>query len=189
MVARILNRSNARQISMAVNAVGLRDGEVAADVGFGGGLGLELMLEKVGASGRVHGVDVSADMVGRAARRFRREVAGGRLALHVGSLTKLPLDDAGLDAAITVNTVYFVADLAPALEELARVLKPTGRLAVGIGDPDAMARMPMTPYGFRLRPVNEIVAAARASGLELRSHTEAGEGVRAAHVLVFSRTG
>src|SRR5690348_17317421 len=71
LFARILNRSNAGQIAMAVDAVGLSDGDVAADVGFGGGLGLDLLLEKVGASGTVHGIDLSADMVERAARRFR----------------------------------------------------------------------------------------------------------------------
>jgi SAM-dependent methyltransferase len=50
--------------------------------------------------------------------------------------------------AITVNTIYFVDDLDRACSELARVLRPGGRLVVGIGDPEAMARMPFSAYGF-----------------------------------------
>ena len=183
----MLNRSNARQIERAVDAVSLSAGDVAADVGFGGGLGLRLMLERVGPSGTVHGIDVSADMVGRAARRFRAAVARGQLVLNEGSLMKLPLEDATVDGAITVNTVYFVAELTSAFEEFARVLKPSGRVVVGIGDPDGMARMPMTRYGFRLRRVDEIIESARTSGLELRNHIRIGKGMRAGHLLAFYR--
>jgi arsenite methyltransferase len=38
---------------------------------------------------------------------------------------------------------------------------------VGIGDPEAMARMPFTSYGFTLRPATEIIAALKNAGLEL----------------------
>lgn len=189
LVARVLNRTNAAAISKAVDAAGLGEGDVAADVGFGGGLGLQLMLQKVGLSGKVYGIDVSADMVSRAARQFRKEVEDGRLILDEGSLTRLPLEGGTVDGAITVNTVYFIADLAPAFAELVRVLRPGGRVVLGIGDPDSMARMPMTSYGFRLRPIDEIVGAARASGLELRSRVQTGDGIRARHVLTFSCAG
>lgn len=189
VIAGFLNRSNARQISEAVDAVGLRAGDVAADIGFGGGRGLQLILEKVGASGTVHGVDVSTDMVRQAARRFREAVMSGRLVLNEGSLTNLPLEGATVDGAITVNTVYFVADLSMAFAELDRVLKRRGRVVVGIGDPESMARMPMTSYGFRLRPVDEIVDAARAAGLDLQSHRRIGSGIRAGHVLAFGKAG
>jgi arsenite methyltransferase len=82
-------------------------------------------------------------------------------------LTALPLDDASVDAAITLNTVYFVADLDGACAELARVLRPGGRAVVGIGDPDIMAHLPFTDYGFRVRPVAEIHAALEKSGLQV----------------------
>ena len=48
---------------MAVTALELGPGGVAADLGFGGGLGLELLLERVGTKGRVLGVDISPTMV------------------------------------------------------------------------------------------------------------------------------
>jgi SAM-dependent methyltransferase len=127
-------------------------------------------------------------MVGRASRRFRREVASGRLHLRSGSITQLPLETESIEAAITINTIYFIAELDRAFSELARVLTRSGRIVVGIGDPEAMSRMPMTPYGFRLRPVAEITAAAELAGLALRDDKRSGHDAGAAHLLVFAHT-
>jgi hypothetical protein len=52
-----------------------------------------------------------------------------------------------------------------------------------------MARMPMTPYGFKLRPVDEVVAAAQAQGLNLYKHARVGQRDQAAHLLAFARRG
>jgi hypothetical protein len=78
-VARALNRGNARAIAAAVDATGIGPGGVAADIGFGGGVGLQLLLDRAGDGGTVHGVEVSDDMLRRARSRFRRDVASGRL--------------------------------------------------------------------------------------------------------------
>jgi arsenite methyltransferase len=165
LVARALNRGNSRAIAAAVDAADVPSGGVAADIGFGGGLGLQLLLERVGDGGLVHGIEVADDMLNRARSRFRPDIESGRLRLSHGSLTALPLDDASVDAVITLNTVYFISELDAACAELARVLRPGGRAVVGIGDPEVMGRAPVTSYGFTLRPVAEIVAALQKSGL------------------------
>jgi SAM-dependent methyltransferase len=187
LIGNMLNRSNRGEIAMAIAALDITSGAVGADLGFGGGVGLELLLARVGDTGRVYGVDLSPTMVSRASRRFRREVASGRLHLHSGSITQLPLDDESIQAAITINTIYFIPELDRAFSELARVLTRPGRVVVGIGDPDAMAKMPMTPYGFRLRPVAEVTTAAESAGLTLRDDKRSGQGIGAAHLLVFAR--
>lgn len=178
-----LNRHNAGAVTAAVEALALRGGETAADIGFGGGFGLELLL---GSGCReVHGIDISTTMLARARRHHRRELATGRLRLVEGSLTALPLPDGGLDAAITVNTVYFVADLPAAMAELARVLTPGGRAVIGFGDPAAMAAMSVTRHGFRIRPVAELEATAAGAGLESR-HSRVGEAEDAFHLLAVA---
>ena len=138
---------------------------MVADVGFGGGVGLKFLLDGVGQSGRVHGVEVSETMLGNAARRFRRDIAAGRLVLHEGSLTRLPFADGALKGVLTVNTIYFVADLDRAFTELARVVGSSGRIVVGVADPDVMKRMPFTGHGFALRPVSEVIDTLRGAGL------------------------
>jgi arsenite methyltransferase len=95
---------------------------------------------------------------------LHRQLDAGTLQLAHGSLTALPLDDDSLDAAITVNTVYFVPDLGAACAELARVIRPAGRAVVGMGDPEVMARLPFASYGFALRPVADVTAALQKAG-------------------------
>jgi arsenite methyltransferase len=187
VVGTILNRVNRGMIADAVDALELKPGVTAADLGFGGGVGLALLLERVGPQGRVLGVDLSPTMVRRASGQFDREIASGRMQLQLGSLTKLPLDDGSIQGAITVNTIYFIAELDRVFSELARVITGPGRVVMGIGDPENMANMPMTSHGYRLRPVDDVVAAAKSAGLYQQDHRRVGEGDDAAHLLVFAR--
>lgn len=163
-VAFILNRGNKRAIAAAVDAAAIAEGQTVADLGFGGGAGLSLLLAQVGADGTVHGIEISPDMLARASAGHPSEIAAGRLRIAEGSLTALPLADDSLDAAITVNTLYFVPELDAVCAELTRVVRPGGRLVIGIGDPDAMAKLPFTAYGFSLRPVADVIAALEKSG-------------------------
>lgn len=188
LAARMLNRGNRATIAGAVAAVDARQGQTVADIGFGGGAGLESLLRQVGGDGTVHGVEVSTTMLDRARRRLRGPIAAGNLVLHHGAMGSLPLPDACLDALISTNTVYFIDDLAAALAELARVLRPSGRAVLGVGDPDAMARLPVTKHGFRLRPIAEIVAVADAVGLELVEDRRLGDSPRAFHLLICERS-
>jgi arsenite methyltransferase len=185
MVARMLNRANGGFMAEAIESLELPSDAVAADLGFGGGAGLGILLERVGPTGQVYGVDLSQTMVSRASRRFKRDVASGRLHLHEGSLTKLPLKDGAIQGAITINTIYFIADLDRVFSELARVLSPSGRVVVGIGDPQMMARMPTTPFGFTIRQPDAIAAVAKTAGLVLQDHRREGQGDEARHLLVF----
>jgi arsenite methyltransferase len=187
LAARALNRGNASAIAAAVDAAEVPRGGVAADIGFGGGIGLRLLLDRVGDDGIVYGVEIADDMLRRAASRFRRDVEAGRLRLADGSLTALPLDTESVDAVITLNTVYFVSDLDSACAELVRVLRPGGRTVVGIGDPEVMSNLPFTEYGFTLRPITEIAAALTNSGLRVE-HCRIDEKPMPRYLFVGRRT-
>lgn len=183
-VAVVLNRGNRHAVAGAVDAVKATAGKTVADIGFGGGLGLDLLLRRVGPQGTVYGVEVAEDMLTRARARYPSEIADDRIRLVNGSLTALPLADRSLDAAISVNTVYFMSDLDAACTELARVLRPGGRAVLGVGDPDAMARLPFTDYGFTLRPIAEIVAALKGAGFADVEQSRLDEVAIPHHLLV-----
>ncbi len=189
LVGAALNRDNRDTVTAAVEALDLQAGEVALDIGFGGGVGLPVLLAAVGTAGRVHGVDISATMLARASRAHRRDCSAGRLHLHAGSITGLPLDDGSIDAAMTVNTIYFVADLDLAFAEAARVLRPDGRFVVGIGDPVAMRKIPVVRHGFRVRPVTEVMDALARAGLHVIAHRRFGDSAAAPHRLLARRLG
>jgi arsenite methyltransferase len=116
-------------------------------------------------------------------------VKSGKLRLTHGSLTELPLDDESLDAAITINTVYFESDLSAACAELARVMRPGGRAVVGIGDPDVMARLPFVSYGFTLRPLADVIAALENAGFDHVEQRRLDEVAIPHIVIVARRTG
>ncbi|MEV4056355.1 class I SAM-dependent methyltransferase [Amycolatopsis sp. NPDC049688] len=185
IVGAMLNRRNRAAVVRAVAALRPGGTETALDIGFGGGLGLSLLLRE---AGEVHGVDISVTMLERARKTFRREIAAGRLVVHEGSMTALPLAAASVDAIVSTNTIYFVDDLDAALTEVARVLRPGGRFVLGIGDPEAMNRAEMlTRNGFRIRPLEHVEAALARAGLEVRAHERlAGRGL-GFHLLVTGR--
>jgi len=186
LVGRMLNRRNRGIIRAAVNALEAAPGSRLADVGFGGGVGIELLLERVGPDGHVDGVDRSETMMDAAHRRFRDALTAGRLSLFQASMEYLPLADASLDGVITLNTFYFLPDLGRAAAEFARVLRPGGRLVVGVFDPAAMQRMPVVEHGFRVRPTEEITAALESAGLVQTRHLRVGRGPDAYHLLLVS---
>ncbi|NYJ01637.1 SAM-dependent methyltransferase [Nocardioides thalensis] len=187
VVARKLNQNNGAAIAAAVEALELAGTEVTADVGFGGGLGLDLLLTAL-PEGQVHGVEPSRDMLALARRTHEAAVRDGRLTLHEASMQELPMADGALDGWISLNTVYFVkGDLAPAARELARVLAPSGRGVLGIADPDWMAEQPFTRYNFNLRPVPEVVATFEEAGLAVERREVDREGPRF-HLLVCRPT-
>jgi arsenite methyltransferase len=171
----------------AVESAGLQAGSATADVGFGGGVGLGLLLSLVGDAGSVHGVEVSPTMLAQARHRFRRQIKNGSLQLHEAPMTALPLPDGALDAVVSTNAIYFVSDLGSALLECARVLRAGGHLALGIGDPDAMAKLPFTQHGFMLRPISEIVRSLGEAGFS-RVEDRRVEGRAMSHVIVCEKT-
>ena len=187
VVGAVLNRGNRRFVRAAVQALQPDAAAVVADVGFGGGIGLKLLLDSVGPSSRVHGVEISDTMLSQATRRYRRDIAAGRLALHTGSLTQLPFADGALDGVLTVNTIYFIAELDRAFTELARVVASSGRIVIGVADPDVMARMPFTGHGFHLRPVPEVIDTLRGVGLAVE-HRRISQGDDAPHLLIATPT-
>lgn len=171
VVARILNKGNAPTITAAVEALGLAGGESVADVGFGGGLGLRLLLERVGVDGAVHGIEPSTDMIDRARKTHAAALVAGRLVLSEGTMDALPLASDSLDGWISLNTIYFIHDLKPAFNDLVRVLTPSGVGVLGVADPGWLSAQPFSRHGFTVRPISEVVTLLEDAGLVVDQRT------------------
>jgi hypothetical protein len=92
-----LNRGNKRLITAVVQALEPSARATVADIGFGGGLGLELLLNAADGT-MVHGIDVSSSMIRQAQTRFGDELSSGPLHLSLASVAQLPLADASSTA-------------------------------------------------------------------------------------------
>ncbi len=97
-------------------------------------------------------------------------------------MTQLPFADKALDGVMTVNTIYFVAELGRAFRELARVINSRGRLVIGLADPEVMAKLPFTGHGFQLRPVLDVIDTLRSTGLSVE-HRRISDDANAPHLL------
>jgi arsenite methyltransferase len=107
----------------------IRPGEVVVDLGSGGGMDVFLASPLVGPSGKVIGIDMTQEMIERARTNAQN---GGYLNVefYLGTIDRLPLADGSVDCVISNCVINLAPDKAAVFHEIARVLKPGGRLAV-----------------------------------------------------------
>jgi arsenite methyltransferase len=105
----------------------LRPGDTVLDVGCGAGVDSLLAARRVGPTGRVSGVDATAEMVEKA--KANAAAAGvGNAEFHRGEADRLPAGDATVDVVISNGVFNLCLDKPRVLAEIFRVLRPGGRL-------------------------------------------------------------
>jgi arsenite methyltransferase len=109
------------------DALAAATGERILDIGCGPGFYVRELLDEVGPSGSIVGVDASPDMLGLARQRCEGH---GNVTFRHGEATELPVDDGGFDAALCVQVMEYVPDPPAALAEIYRALRPGGRALV-----------------------------------------------------------
>jgi SAM-dependent methyltransferase len=145
----------------------LQPGEVLLDLGSGAGFDAFVAGPKVGAAGRVIGVDMTAEMLARARQNitaYRERTGLDNVEFRLGEIEHLPVADASVDVIISNCVINLSPDKPQVWREMTRVLKPGGRVAVS----DLALLRPLPA------PVVEIVEAlvGCVAGAVLVSETE-----------------
>jgi arsenite methyltransferase len=111
----------------------LQPGEVVLDLGSGGGFDVFIAGRKVGPAGRAIGVDMTPDMLAKARRNaaaYQQQTGLANVEFRLGDIEHLPVADRTVDAIISNCVINLSPDKPQVWREMARVLKPGGRVAV-----------------------------------------------------------
>ena len=114
--------------------------ETVLDLGSGGGIDVLLSARRVGPTGRAIGLDMTPEML-ELARRNAAEAGATNVEFVEGTIEAIPLPSASIDVVISNCVINLAADKPAVLAEIARVLRPGGRMGVS----DVVARDDLTP--------------------------------------------
>lgn len=145
----------------------LRPGEVLLDLGSGAGFDAFVAGPKLGATGRVIGVDMTSEMLTRARKNvaaYRERTGLNNVEFRLGEIEHLPVADGSVDAVISNCVINLSPDKAQVWREIARALKPGGRVAVS----DLALLQPLPPAVMEM--VEALVGCV--AGAVLVSETE-----------------
>lgn len=112
------------------NPEALKPGDKVADIGSGAGLDSLIAARMVSPTGQVVGIDMTPAMIEKA-RSAAEETGTSNVEFRHGYAETLPIEDAWADVVISNGVLNLVPDKPTALQEMARILKPGGRLQIG----------------------------------------------------------
>jgi len=141
----------------------LQSGEVVLDLGSGGGFDVFIAGRKVGETGRAVGVDMTPEMLAKARKNIAayRERAGlNNVEFRLGEIEHLPVADSSVDVVISNCVINLSPDKPQVWREIARVLKPGGRVAVS----DIALLKPLPP---EIRGMVEAMIGCVAGAIEV----------------------
>lgn len=167
----------------------LREGEIVLDLGSGGGLDVILSARRVGPSGKAYGLDFLDEMLEVA--NANAEAAGvGNVEFLKGMIEDIPLPDDSVDVVISNCVINLAPDKRPVFAEIARVLRPGGRVAISdlVADDgyeptaDALVRAECGTGALQHGEYLALLADAGLADAEIEFTHDTDPGLRAATV-------
>lgn len=146
-VARRMNINNEFLYNFTLDEMMIRDNQHILEIGFGNGKFFYKHFD-FATNLRVTGIDISDDMLAAARENNRELIRDRQLELVKSASNSMPFPKNCFDAIFSINVAYFWKDPQEHLCEIARVLKPGGRLYTTIRSTESLSRMPFSQYGF-----------------------------------------
>ncbi|MCA1372381.1 MULTISPECIES: class I SAM-dependent methyltransferase [unclassified Bradyrhizobium] len=167
LIAFLMARETWGQNLRVMGALGIEQNDEVLDIGCGHGRSL-MELAARAPRGHIVGLDLSELMIEIAAQRNRSLIEAARVELVLSTAESLPFPDGVFDKVQCVHVLYFWKDIETSLREIARVLKPGGRLGLLFrtnADPKAIASFPPEIYTFPA--LADVSAALQRVGMDV----------------------
>lgn len=139
-------RINLEGIDWTISLLEIQPTDHVLEIGFGPGHGIQ-QVARLAPQGRVAGVDFSETMLQQASRRNAATIAAGQVELRLGDTSTLPYPDNSFHKVFATNVVYFWKDPQANLQEIRRVMKPGGRLALYVIGKEDLQKFKVTQTG------------------------------------------
>jgi SAM-dependent methyltransferase len=158
----IMARANQKCAAWVIDLLGIQRNDKVLEVGFGPGVGIRFLAE-LASAGHVAGVDPSGEMVEQAIARNAHAIRSGRVDLRLGAVESLPFENNAFDKTLAINSMQIWPDPVGGLQEIWRVMRSGGRVALGF-----------TPYSGQ--PNSGLTETLMAAGFMQAHVVESDEG-------------
>jgi len=156
LMSNIFKKGNDELNCFVKETLELESSSHVLEIGFGPGILINKMAS-VSSGGCIEGLDFSETMFLEAERLNKQYIASNRVKIQKGDAKELNYLDNTFDKVCSVNTLYFWNPPEAYLSEILRVLKPSGRLVLGIRDSEQMKALPLDKNIFNLYSLNQAV--------------------------------
>lgn len=156
IVSRMFENGNAVLNTFVFETMDLRKDDIVLEIGFGPGKLIHRMAG-VTESGRIDGVDFSDAMHTVARKRNLADIRNERVALIKGDFDKMDFQPAAYNKICSVNTIYFWPDPAKTADRIYTLLKPGGRLVLGLKIKKELEKQSLSREVFHLYESDEIL--------------------------------
>lgn len=160
-VGEMMNFTNSNIINRVIESLKLKDESCILEIGPGNGAHVASIINTVNHI-EYHGIDISETMVTEAGKL---NAAFGNVSFHHTDGKKIPFGECRFDTIFTANTIYFWEEPQAFANEIARVLKLGGILAIGFIPESTMKKIPFAKYGFTLYDIPAVTKLLESAGL------------------------
>jgi ubiquinone/menaquinone biosynthesis C-methylase UbiE len=162
LVSFFMNRQNRPMYEETLRLLSLSDADTLLDIGCGNGFMLNMAAKQ--NKNTFTGIDTSESMIESAMRRNSLFVRNGQMRFFCQDLSAMVFESGSFSKVYTVNTVYFWDDLNDVMQEIGRVLKPSGVFINTLYSNDTLDRFSHTKIGYKRFSKQQLTEAGTNAG-------------------------
>ncbi|WP_316830386.1 class I SAM-dependent methyltransferase [Pedobacter aquatilis] len=162
----VMNINNIGMTTSAIEALSIAKNDIILEIGHGNAAHLADILTSAD-NVTYFGADISETIISAAEEINARYIAENQASFHLTNGKNLPFGNESFDKIFTVNTLYFWGNPIQYLNEIKRVLKPTGLFVIAFADKKFMESLPFTKFGFELYEEKKAIALLDGAGFKI----------------------